>query len=501
MSSVISRTMYPVQTSMDLISRMQSQFTSLQTQLSTGQKASNLAELGSDRYFDLSIRSRISRLDGYSTNITMVDSRLDMFDQLTSRLGTIQQDARGMITPNSYGSQDVVLGAVPVQAASNLDEVVNLLNSDINGRFLFGGSVTDKRPVADMNTILYGAAGKAGFQQIMSERQQADVGDGLGRLQIGGTGTDVSLTEDGDHPFGFKLSTVTASSAAVSLTTPTGTPPQSTTVSFTGVPINGDSVTIGLTLPDGTSDQVVLKAVTGTPDAGEFQIGADATETAANFKQAMQDALTAKGKTVLVGASNNQAANDFFNGQGEQVMRVQPNPDFAHAQALVPADPTTTVLWYTGGDSADPRSSIQARVDDTQTVNYGAQANENGTVNLLRGLAVLASQTFDSSDPSTEGRFDAIATRNASRLSGSHNSEKGSIEMLGIELNNAKVQVGDIKSRHTDYNTQLQGMLAGIEKSNDDEVAVSIAALQTRLQATYQTTSLISHLSLVNYIK
>jgi len=150
MSSVISRTMYPVQTSMDLISRMQSQFTSLQTQLSTGQKASNLAELGSDRYFDLSIRSRISRLDGYSTNITMVDSRLDMFDQLTSRLGTIQQDARGMITPNSYGSQDVVLGAVPVQAASNLDEVVNLLNSDINGRFLFGGSVTDKRPVADM---------------------------------------------------------------------------------------------------------------------------------------------------------------------------------------------------------------------------------------------------------------------------------------------------------------------------------------------------------------
>jgi len=204
---------------------------------------------------------------------------------------------------------------------------------------------------------------------------------------------------------------------------------------------------------------------------------------------------------VLVGASNNQAANDFFNGQGEQVMRVQPNPDFAHAQALVPADPTTTVLWYTGGDSADPRSSIQARVDDTQTVNYGAQANENGTVNLLRGLAVLASQTFDSSDPRTEGRFDAIATRNASRLSGSHNSEKGSIEMLGIELNNAKVQVGDIKSRHTDYNTQLQGMLAGIEKSNDDEVAVSIAALQTRLQATYQTTSLISHLSLVNYIK
>jgi hypothetical protein len=73
--------------------------------------------------------------------------------------------------------------------------------------------------------------------------------------------------------------------------------------------------------------------------------------------------------------------------------------------------------------------------------------------------------------------------------------------MLGIELNNAKVQVGDIKSWHSDYNGQLQGLLAGIEKSSDEEVAVEITALQTRLQATYQTTSLISQLSLVNYIK
>ena len=115
--SVVNRTMYPVQSSMDLITRMQSQFTQLQTQLSTGEKASNLAELGSDRYFDLSIRSRLTRLSGYSTNITMVNSRLDMFDQITTRLSALQQDGRGMITPNSYGSQDVILGAVPVQAA------------------------------------------------------------------------------------------------------------------------------------------------------------------------------------------------------------------------------------------------------------------------------------------------------------------------------------------------------------------------------------------------
>jgi hypothetical protein len=203
----------------------------------------------------------------------------------------------------------------------------------------------------------------------------------------------------------------------------------------------------------------------------------------------------------LVAASNNEAAVNFFNAQGQQVQRVQPSPDFAHATTLVNADPTTTVIWYTGGNSTDPRASIQARVDDAQTVNYGAQANESGTLGLVRALSVLAVQSFDASDPTTKPRFDAVATRNVQNLSVSKNSQQGSIAMLSIELNNAKVQVGDIKSRHTDYNTQLQGLLAGIEKSDDNEVAVSIAALQTRLQATYQTTSLISKLSLVNYLK
>jgi hypothetical protein len=283
-----------------------------------------------------------------------------------------------------------------------------------------------------MNSILYGSAGKAGFKQIASERQQADVGDGLGRLTLGGTAPNVSLTEDGNHPFGFKLSTVSASSSAVTLTTPSGTPPQSLNVQFSGVPTAGDSVTIGLTLPDGTSDGIVLKAVTGTPDVGQFQIGADAATTAANFSAALQTALQKHAQTTLAAASNNEAANNFFNGQGQSVQRVDGTPDFAHATSLVTADPTTTVMWYTGGNSTNPRASIQARVDDAQTVNYGAQANESGTAQLVRSLAVLSIQTFSTADPNTEGRFDAIATRNVQNLSVSNNSTQGSIAMLSI---------------------------------------------------------------------
>lgn len=499
MTSIINRTMYPVTSSMSLINNMKTEFASLQQQLATGDKASNLAELGDDRTLDLSLRARQTRLDGYSSNITTVNTRLSMFDQVTSRLADLQSSSRSLIMPSTYGSDDIVLGAVPEQAKSSLDEVVNLLNTDVNGRYLFGGSVTDKQPVANLSDILNGTAGKAGFTQVANERLAADVGDGNGRLAVGGTGDTATLTEDAG-PFGFKLSTLTSTSTSVALTSPAGTAPQSLAVQFTGVPAANDSVTVGLTLPDGTSDGITLTAVTGTPAAGQFQIGADAASTAANFKAALGTALQSKANTSLTAASNNEAANNFFNASGQPVQRVT-GPDFAHATALVTADPTTTVMWYTGGDSTDPRSSIQARVDDAQTVNYGAQANESGTLNLVRSLAVLSIQNFSSSDPNVEGKFDGIAARNIDRLSASHNSDKGSIQMVTIELNNAQVQVGDIKSRHTDYSAQLQGMLSDIETVPNEQVAASILALQTQLQATYQTTSLMAQLSLVNYIK
>lgn len=497
--TVINQSYYPLQTSMSLINKMQDQFSTLQTQLASGLKANNLAQLGNDRYFDLSIRARMNRLNGYSDSVQMVNTRLSMFDQVTSRLAQLQSDASTAVTPSAYGTDSLSLGTVPNLAQSNLDEVVNLLNTDVDGRYLFAGNKTDQPPVATMDAMLNGAAGKAGFKQVASERQQADVGNGLGRLTLATAGDTVTLAEDGAHPFGFKLSTASSSSSAVAITEPTGTPPQSMSVQFTGVPTAGDTVSIGLTLPDGTSDQVTLKAVTGTPGAGEFQIGSDAATTAANFQNALQSSLQTEAGTTLVAASNNEAANNFFNGQGQSVMRVQ-GPNFAAATQLVAADPTNTVLWYTGGDSANARASVTAKVDDAATVQYGAQANENGTVNLVRGLAVLAIQNFSTSDPTSEGRFDAIATRNSDRMSASHNSEPGSIAMMTVELDNAKTTVSNVSSRQTDYSSQLEGMLSDIESIPQEDVATQILALQTRLQASYQATSMIAHLSLVNYL-
>ena len=203
--SIINRTIYPVQNSMGLISKMQDRFATLQVQLATGQKASTLAEMGSDRYFDLSLRSRMNRIDGYKNSIDMVNMRLEVFDKVVSRLDSLESSARGAIGPSAYGSSNINFGTAPALAKSNLDELVNLLNTDVDGRYLFSGGSVDQRPVESTAALLDGAGGKAGFKQVAAERLAADQGDGLGRLTLATATNNVELEEDAAHPFGFKL--------------------------------------------------------------------------------------------------------------------------------------------------------------------------------------------------------------------------------------------------------------------------------------------------------
>ena len=66
-------------------------------------------------------------------------------------------------------------------------------------------------------------------------------------------------------------------------------------------------------------------------------------------------------ETELVSASNFAAADNFFNAQGQPVLRVV-GPTFASATALATADPTTTVLWYKGEDATNARATVKAKV-------------------------------------------------------------------------------------------------------------------------------------------
>jgi flagellin-like hook-associated protein FlgL len=492
--------MFPLANGIKNITAMKERYDKLQLQMATGEKAATLAEMGSTRYFDLALRQRMARMEGFQDTISTVNLRLEVLDSTISRIDTIEGDARAAALSGGGGTSGINFQTAPTLAMSRLDEVLTLLNTDIAGRYMFGGNLTDKKPVALPSEVMNGVGGRAGFKQVAGERKLADLGtDHLGRLDITTATNTVTLAEEATV-FGMKLSGVTTTSANIAVTAPTGAPPSLTVQFGATLPTAGDKVQVNFTLPDGTEEQIILVATTDTPGPGQFQIGVDADATAANFSAALEDSVKGLAEGAMVSASAYAAAENFFNGQGQAVQRVD-GPPFDTATGYVTGTVADTVLWYSGEDSTYPRNTVTARVGEGTNVGYGVQANELGFVNLVQSLAALAVQDFPDADPTSEQRYTAMMSRQAERLADTKDNNAGSLAAISVELGLALSTTGAVGERHTAHAAQLGNMLEQIEEAPTEEIAMELLALKTRLEASYQTTALLSQLSLVNYLR
>jgi len=498
---IINNDMFSSQFNYRSIADMRSNLSHLQTQLSTGQKAQTLSELGGDRVIDMTLRSRLTALGSYEQNLDMVEIRVDIMNVNMERMDQIETAARSSAQTGSYELNGVNMTAAQFLAEARLTETIDLLNSDLNGRRLFGGNETDSNPVETIDTIMNGKDGKAGFRTVLSQRKEADLGTTeMGRLTTGIAGTTITMAEDGTHPFGLKLNSLNTDGTAATLVGPAGAP-LSQTIDFAGQPSDNERIMIGLTMPDGRTITVEMKATAAAPDEPhKFQIGASAAVTAANFKAALDAKIQEVAKTELAAASAFAAADNFFVANGETAQRVD-GPPYDSATALVAATDTDTVSWYTGQSDTSPRETIDARVDENTRISYGVQANENGPTRLIRSLAVFAAEGFSSTDPNALLKYQSLNGAVRDRLSESHNSEQGSIEVIQMELGLAKTTAGRVAERQAQQRSMLDNMLTQIESAPIEQVAMEILSLQTRMQASYQTSAIVSRLSMVNYMQ
>ncbi|MBD8064271.1 hypothetical protein IC608_02115 [Devosia sp. PTR5] len=656
---IVNKSMYPLQTGFSVISKMQNQFANLQVQLGTGLKAQTLSDMGRDLPVSLSARSRLSTIAGYKANIEQVDLRLSFYDNALSRMDKIEGEARNSAVQGQYGSNNINMATVSSLSKARLDEMVTLLNSDIGGRYLFGGARTDDAPLPTTTELLEGSGSRVGYRTVLSERVMADLGaDGIGRLEFSSDAVDpvdptlpvtVTLSEDAMHSFGFKLTGDATASGNINADKHVDAGPPRLEFTFPAPPDTvspGATVSVRLRMPDGESVTVSVKAVAeeSTPPAvNEFKIGANAAETSEAFIGAMERSLKQVAAGELKAASSFVAAENFFNAAGEPVLRVDAGSpaDPYSATSLRVATATDTVMWYSGETAAvsaigmgrlttgrdagtvtltqnmpvsnahgfqiadavssntaavtavrnagppvamtveiannaalaandtvtftlsepggktrpvtltavtgtagpgqfkigadaaqtaanfqeamvrsvteaaadaegNPRQSVSAAVEDAGRVNYGMQANESGYLRLVRSLAAMSVETYpevrSAADPNSidlnpaKARFDAMARRQQLELSESHNSEKGSLELVTMELGVARAGLQSASQRHTDYSAQLENLLSDVESVNKEDVAMQILALQTRLTASYQVTSMVSQLSLVNFL-
>jgi flagellin-like hook-associated protein FlgL len=492
----------------DRMLSLRSQLDSLQRQLGTGMRADNYADLGSVRSTSLEFRAERAALDGYQEAIQRTEVTFAIMSETLERLDGIASEMKGDAIPTSFVIQNGDRTTAQVSAEFRFYETVTLLNTDVEGQFLFSGLAGDTKPVAPAADIMEGVGARDGFKQVLDERQLADLGGSLtdplltGRLDLATVGAVTSITEAGGDAFGFQLDTVagaSSSSASVTTTGPSGAP-EALSFEVTGPVAAGETVRFAVTMPDGTRQDITLTAADSWGDGENvFQVDPNPAATAANLGVAIRNAIDDLARTDLAAASAVRAGHDFFDNNPP--LRVVPDVvnGIAGATSTV-ADATNTVVWYQGEDGPlDARLTNTTRVDDGVQVAYGARANEDALRTTLRELAVFSAQSFDVDDPSAANRYTQVAGRTRDNLD---DPSGGTLpRSIALEVGTASTLMEATKERHIATRAVYNDILEGTDGITQEEVAAKLLNIQTRLEATYSVTAMLRELSLVNYLR
>lgn len=322
-------------------------------------------------------------------------------------------------------------------------------------------------------------------------------------LALPTAGTRVSLSEDvSPSVFGFKLKSASSTMTNANVIGPTGTPP-AISVDLATNPLPNQTFTVTFNLPDGTTQDLTLTATTSSPPASnQFTIGATAAATAANLQTALTTSVKTLAVTQLTAASAVAAAHNFFDvDAGQPPMRVQ-GPPFATATALVAGTSTNTVMWYTGDMSAaaSARNSVTARIDSSMSVSYGLQANEQGLRSVIESVAVFAATNFSPSNPNSSAAYSALGQRVSLALNVQPGNGTQTTQNIETELANAQTSIKTATTQQSQTQATLQDFVQSITGVSNEAVASELLTVQTELQASLQTTAMLTKLSLVNYI-
>ena len=482
------------------VNNMNNQLNTLSEELGTGQAAQTYSGLGSQAGLALALNEQLSAITGYSNTATTVGTTLNVAQSVLTQLGStetaVQQsiNEQGAFTLNSNGQTSIQAAAV-----TQLDSILSLLNTQVGSNYIFSGSATTQQSVASTNSILNGNGAQAGLSQVITERQQADVGSGLGRLLIPATGggSVVTVGEDvAGSPFGFKLASVNSTLTGAAVTGPSGSP-KSISVDLTAATPNpGDSIQFNFTLPDGTSQNITLQATANSPPgANQFTIGATPGATATNLQAALTTAVGNLAQTALPAASAIAAANNFFSSNPP--LRVSGTP--ATATALVAGTPANTVFWYTGESGATPpRQTATAQVGPGTTIAYGMRASEQAISTLVANVAALAATTYAPGNANAQASYDALSQKVTANLDPQSGVQQ--ISDMEADLASAQTTMSNAGTLNTQTQSTLTDMMQNIDGVNQNQIGEQILTIQNSLSASLSVTARLAQLSLVNFL-
>lgn len=156
---------------------------------------------------------------------------------------------------------------------------------------------------------------------------------------------------------------------------------------------------------------------------------------------------------------------------------------------------STTQLGINAGQAS--AGAVTVRVDDGTDIDYTVKASDSGMQDIIRALGLAANLTSPASGDTPDlTQLNAVLSQITDMAQKGADALDSTNASLGAKYN----LLGSIGDQHkTDSNT-FETMYSNKENADTTEAVAKIQSLQTQLQASYQVTSVVSQLSLVNFL-
>ena len=232
-----------------------------------------------------------------------------------------------------------------------------------------------------------------------------------------------------------------------------------------------------------------IDAITGTTKPSTVHGGVISINT--DNASALSITTTPAGRLASLGFTGSSIT------AAQPPLRVSGSP-LSTATSLVNGS-ATTVKWYTGNSGpGSPRSTASVRIDTLQTVDFGAQANENAIRRTLQAVATYAAVSVNPSSVNAPAATNALSQRIASALTPGVGQQ--TIQDIQTDFATAQTTMKDATARQTQAKTALQDLVDQTEGIDQNEVASKLLSLQNSLQASYQATAMLAQLSLTKFL-
>src|SRR3954453_18906644 len=127
---------------------IQARMTEYSEQSSTGKKGTVYGALGSDVRQSIDLRGNVEELKTYQENIATAQLRVSGAVETMDRIKNVARDVRDQLTKLS-GNPPPDQTVVKDIATRGYNEVAQLLNTKVDGRYIFAGSDIDNPPFKD----------------------------------------------------------------------------------------------------------------------------------------------------------------------------------------------------------------------------------------------------------------------------------------------------------------------------------------------------------------